>query len=364
MELFEHYTGIIHRYLDGVSEEAELLELLEWLKTNPENVNYFNQVCLVWEQSTGSVTDKIDTELALQHLNQKIEGFNKSQIPLINHTHKISWLRVAAVIIVLLGASALLKNLLIKSGETVPNPDYVVAYAPPSQKSQIILSDGTVVWLNSGTRIKYSTNYGQKTRDIYLEGEAFFKVARNPEKPFLVHASSVVVKALGTSFNVKCYANDKTIETTLIEGKVQVNKVLEGSDANKSVRLEPNEKAVYNKEDKAIKITLFGKPERVLKNRDRKNVDVVYEQKTVQSEISWKEQRLIFENETFEDLAKRLERWYNVNIRINDSKLLKNRYTGKFVNDEPLEQVLRVIEKTTPISYTIDKENVTIDAKK
>lgn len=365
MELSDHYVHIIHKYLGGTSEKDELVDLLAWLKTNPENVIFFNQVCMLWEKSNETAVDRIDTQIALHKLNQKIEEYQQETIPVIKtEKNRMVWIwRVAVAFIVILGTSLLVKYLFFVPKEKISSPDYITAYAPPSQKSQIILSDGTVIWLNSGTRIKYPTNYGQEKRDVYLDGEAFFKVARNPQKPFLVHASSVVVKALGTSFNVKCYASDKTIETTLIEGKVQVDKAVDHS-GDESVVLDPNEKAVYNKEDEEIKIARFGKPKTIEKSEAKKNIEVVYEQKTVQSEISWKEQRLIFENEAFEDLAKRLERWYNVNIRINDSKLLKNRYTGKFVNNEPLEQVLRIIEKTTPIIYTIDKDNIIIDSKK
>ncbi|HEY4788075.1 MAG TPA: FecR family protein [Bacteroidales bacterium] len=367
MEILEYYTDIIHRYLCGTAEKNELIELLEWLKAGPENVIFFNQVCILWGQSHGSVSDKQDTEVALIRLTKRIEGLepvgkekeifaNKSWIP---------WFRnIAAVLIVLVACGLLIKYYVIDSSKKPSNPEYVYAYAPPSQKSQIILSDGTVVWLNSGTRMKYPTNYGEKTRDVYLEGEAFFKVAKNPKKPFLVHASSITVKAIGTSFDVKCYASDKTIETILVEGRVQIGKEASGDKTSGSVFLNPNEKAVFNKNNQEIQIAKFEKPKSRVKEEKKQQIPVIYEEKTLQSEISWKEQRLVFENEAFEDLSKRLERWYNVNIRIKDSSLLKNRYTGKFVNNEPLEQVLLVIGKTTPISYTIDKDNITIDSKK
>ena len=369
MELSDYYTNIIHRYLSGAAEKTELVELLEWLKSSPENNVFFNQVCAVWELSAASVNDRSDTDLALMKLNQKIKLFESPEYEMAKpgRITWISWFRnVAAVFVALFAVAFLFRYLVFPSKEKPVTTEYVMAYAPPSQKSQIILSDGTVVWLNSGTRIKYATTYGLYTREVYLEGEAFFKVAKNPKMPFLVHASSITVRAMGTSFNVKCYASDKTIETTLIEGQVQVGQVVPNSNSNttETVLLDPNEKAVYSKENNEIKIARFGKPKQVEKAEVKKNVAVVYVQKTVQSEVSWKEQQLVFENEAFEDLAKRLERWYNVNIRINDNKLLKNRYTGKFVNNEPLEQVLRVIEKTTPISYTLDKDNVVIDSKK
>jgi transmembrane sensor len=367
MELLEQYTEIIHKYLNEAADKTELVSLLEWLQSNPENVKFFNQICAIWDQSNASKNDKIDTELALSKLNKKILNFNnvRTEKKIPSERHQITWLvKVAAVFVILIAASFFIKYILLPPKPNTANISYITAYAPPSQKSQLVLSDGTVVWLNSGTKIKYPENYGVKTREVYLEGEAFFQVAKNPAKPFLVHASAITIRAVGTSFNVKCYASDKTIETTLVEGQVQIASPVQNEMKKEPVLLNPNEKAIFNKNNQKIQIASFEKLTPSEAPEKKNSSPIIIEKKTILSEISWKDQRLTFENETFEDLAKRLERWYNINIKIIDSNLLSNRYTGKFVNNESIEQVLLVIGRTTPITYIINNDSVIIDSKK
>jgi transmembrane sensor len=365
MDAFEHFTEIIHKYLASTADKEDLISLLEWLKTNSNNVNYFNQLCNIWELSSNTDDQKIEAELALARLNKRINELDKFVKPAIAHIQSepgIWKFRFAAA--VLIGIIAISCLTYIVYHNNLKSTDALItnieAIAPPSQKSQLILSDGTKVWLNSGTKLKYSSNYGIQNREVFLEGEAYFQVVKNPAKPFIVHASSIIVKALGTSFNVKCYASDTTIETTLVEGRVQVFKTKEGMEKPSKVFLNPNEKAVFTKRNEEIFIDRYetNKSPEKLTSKSLVNVN-----KTVQSDISWTEQRLVFENETFEDLTKRLERWYNINIHISDEKLKSNRYTGKFVNNESIEQVLQIIAKTTPMHYSIKDDNITIDTK-
>jgi ferric-dicitrate binding protein FerR (iron transport regulator) len=363
MDLLEQYTELIYKYLNGTASKNELNSLLAWLKSKKESIIIFNEIVAIWEQSNKTVNDHIDTELALSRLNKKINHFKEAK----NHSDRrliTRLVNVAAAFVILIAMSFFVKYILLKPSSKPLNINYITVYTPPSQKSQLTLSDGTMIWLNSGTKIKYSSQYGLQTRDIYLEGEAFFQVAKNPGKPFFVHASSITVRAVGTSFNIKCYASDKTIETTLVEGQVQISGEKKSGLETKPFFLSPNEKAVFSKQNQKIQIARFEEAKPIAKPLKEEIIPFYYEQKTILSEISWKDQQLVFENETFGDLAKRLERWYNMNIRINDDRLLGNRYTGKFVNNESIEQVLLVIGRTTPIIYTIDKDNVIIDSKK
>jgi ferric-dicitrate binding protein FerR (iron transport regulator) len=369
MDSFEHFTGIIHRYLEGTAEREELISLLEWLKKKSENITYFNQLCNIWEKSSETIGNKLGTEIALLKLNKRIKEYEnsaKSETIYLNRSEAGMWrLRFVAAVFIGIITCSILTYYVFRGHSAIKNLhiSYVEAIVPPSQKSQLILSDGTKVWLNSGTKFKYSTNYGLQTREVYLEGEAYFQVAKNPAKPFLVHASSIIVKALGTSFNVKCYASDKTIETTLVEGRIQVVKSGQGSVKTEPLLLNPNEKAVFIKNSQEIFITRYESIKTLEKVKGKSPVAKVIVSKTVQSDISWIEQQLVFENETLDDLAKRLERWYNINIKITDDKLKANRYTGKFVNNESIEQVLKIIAITTPIHYSIKDDNIIIDTK-
>jgi len=216
-----------------------------------------------------------------------------------------------------------------------------------------------VVWLNSGSTLRYSTLYGDKKREVYLEGEGFFKVAKNASKPFLVHASSLIVKALGTSFNVKCYAEDKTIETTLVEGKVEVSSTIGKSKNNPKVILAPNDKLTFMKSTQSSELSQFHdeKSSEIIKPRQNMRTEKV----SIATVISWKEQILVFEDESFENLVKRLERWYDVKITIQNESLYKNSYTGKFANHESIEQIFNVISRTTPLHLTIKNKTITIN---
>lgn len=364
MEIDKNIDVIIHSYLEGTANQDELLTLLNWIKLSQENVSYFNQLCRIWENSTNIANTENEAELALNKLNERIKLFNKeeSNISEIEISNRFLIIRAAAVILVLLGVSAFFYFALKTTQKDAPS--YITAIAPNSQKSQLILADGTKVWLNSGTTLKYKSDYGKENRQIYLDGEAYFEVAKNPSKPFLVYASNIIVRAIGTSFNVKCYAEDNTIETTLIEGKVQVSKK-EVNASNDIVFLMPHQRAIYNRFDN--KLVIAATQEQKIEKATEEIADMDYLQpRTLESVISWRNEELIFENEPFEELTKRLERWYNIDITVLDPEInLKNRYTGKFVNNESLEQVLKIISRTTPIMYKIQNRNqVIIENKK
>ncbi len=365
METGNNIDGIIRNYLEGSAAEEELKFLLGWIKESRDNIHHFNQVCNIWENS-GNVSDnENDTEIALKKLNERIQMFGretKLELEEDGSNQFIIW-RIAAVALVLIGLTAFLYFGLSKRSHKALNAQYITAIAPKSQKSQLILADGTKVWLNSGTTLKYKSDYGNTDRQIFLEGEAYFEVAKNPSKPFLVYASNIVVKAIGTSFNVKCYLEDNTIETTLIEGKVQVTKSNK-NNFKESVYLNPKERAIFNRIDNRLVVTAEQKADRIEKDKEIPTYSYI-QPKSIQSVISWKNEELIFENEPFEELTKRLERWYNVRIRVLDPKVnLENSYTGKFVHNESLEQVLKIIARTTPIKYTFGENEILIEPKK
>ena len=362
MEVERNTDEIIHSYLEGTATETELLTLLNWIKLSKENVLYFNQLCNVWENAI-NVSDHVsETETALNKLNSRLQTLSKEHenLEVEEDSSRFMFLKIAVVAIVLTGLTISFYFIFTKSNKDVVS-EYVTAIAPKSQKSQLILADGTKVWLNSGTTLKYNTDYGKSERQIYLDGEAYFEVATNPSKPFLVYASNIIVKALGTSFNVKCYSEDNTIETTLLEGKVQVSNN-NGSTSKEFVLLRPNQRAIFSRLDNKLVIATDEKPKAVSEKEEQ--VYSYIKPKSIESVISWKNEELIFENEPFEELTKRLERWYNVEINvINPEVNLKNSYTGKFVHNESLEQVLKIISRTTPIKYSFIDGEVRIEAK-
>lgn len=203
---------------------------------------------------------------------------------------------------------------------------------PSGQKSVLFLSDGTKVWLNAASKLSYQKDFGSgDSRDVHLEGEAFFDVAHNEEKPFIVHTSSIKIKVLGTSFNVKSYTEEKTIETTLIKGKVKIEKLATSTQAQEEVVLKPNQRAVFNKESKVIEV------------------------RKVQSENSgsWKDERLVFNAEPVDNVILQLERWYDVKIHVEGRGRLDCRLSARIEN-ESLEEVLKLLETSHGITYRIN----------
>lgn len=212
-----------------------------------------------------------------------------------------------------------------------------------------ILPDGSVVYLNAGTQLRYKA--AQNTRDVYLEGEAYFKVKHDAEHPFIVHAGNIAVRALGTEFNVLAYPGEDHVEATLIKGKVQVT--MEEKPDQKII-LAPNEKfTVVNKK-------IFNKDTTVRKelSYEVKPVEMLHNVNEV-GEVVWMQDKLAFQNESFENLAKRMERRYNVHIIFYDEALKKELLSGIFKN-ENIQKALRVLEMTTPFQYRMRGDSVFI----
>lgn len=209
-------------------------------------------------------------------------------------------------------------------------------YIPYGQTFTITLSDGTKVWLNAGSRLKFPQNLNSTTQNriVYLEGEAYFDVTKDAKRPFIVNAENLDIKVLGTQFNVSAYKSDSSIATTLVEGSVNV---YENSNPDTEVVLTPNYQASFSKENGTL---------------TSQKVDThIY--------TSWMENVLVIDNLSFEQILNKLERSYNVSI-INKAEGLKNEvYKGEFEN-ERLETILNTIASSTPFTYKIENNIITI----
>jgi ferric-dicitrate binding protein FerR (iron transport regulator) len=202
----------------------------------------------------------------------------------------------------------------------------------------VTLEDGTKIWLNADSRLTYPKSFsGEATREIQLEGEAYFDVAENKQKPFIVHTSDIRIKVLGTSFNVKSYGKDRTIETTLIKGKVTI----ESSTDSKKLTLLPNQQAVFEKESKKL----------FLEHKD-KAIDYT----------SWRDGQLVFDDRPLADIVNELERWFNVTIEVEDRTSLNCHFSAS-VNNKTLEEVMELFKDAEAIDYRIDGAKVFISGK-
>jgi len=226
----------------------------------------------------------------------------------------------------------------------------------PGSKSKIILPDGTQVWLNSESKLIYDKKFGENTREVALTGEAFFDVVKDVTRPFIIHTKTIDVKVLGTAFNVRAFPDEKTAETSLIRGQVEVT--LRNSP-DKKIILKPNEKLVVQN----ITETQTGDPSRSIDtdNRPLLILSKLHHLNGDSSavETSWVKNKLAFESETLEDVSGKIEKWYGVKIIIKDESLKEGQYTGEF-EDETLQEVLGALKLTGDFKFEINKKEVLI----
>lgn len=232
-------------------------------------------------------------------------------------------------------------------------------------KSKIQLPDGTQVWLNSGSKLTYEGSFKGGLREVALDGEAYFDVTSDPEHPFIVHTSNIDIKVLGTAFNVKAYDLDQTIEATLIHGSIEVVDRLQ-PDAPK-VMLKPHEKMVFNKSRHNI-AAKAGQPAQTQPEQPISTSAILVTPlpKHIADssilETSWLYNRISFDDEKMTDVATKLERWYDVKIKITDDKVKNYRISGAFI-DETIDEALRDIQLLIPFKYEINNKTITISKK-
>ena len=334
---FKHFDWeIIANILadEATPEEKQIFD--KWISSNNENKAHFNDLKKIWIQSgTLSEYDLIDVNAARNKVKSKIKIQSNNKLLIVRRL-----LRIAAVFVLAIGIGWLTYYLFEKAGSK--RVIYSESVTKNGEKEQLVLSDGTEIWINSGTSLKYPEVFTGKNREVFLEGEAFFDVAHNSNKPFIITTSFIQVEVLGTEFNISSYTDDETIETTLVTGAVKIiNKNSKSKQGKENYTLKPNDKATFFKNNNTI----------------------VIDEVITQYYTSWKDGRLFFNNETFESIAKRLERWYDLEIVLTNSKLKYNRYTCVVDKDKTIEHVLKLLDICTPIEYTIEGKTITIEQK-
>ena len=272
-------------------------------------------------------------------------------------------IRVAAVAVILLGIGYLI---LSGPGEPVtPALAKCEIISPRGSKTQVILPDNSVVWLNSESKLEYNNEYGIEGREVFLEGEGYFEVRTNPEQVFVVNTAGLRIKALGTTFNVKSYPTDNTVETTLIEGKVDRENITSGKPSTIAT-LEPNQKVTYFKvsEEAEIQEREDGVVREEAAPAKIKGISPVLSNEEVDVSLvtSWTNNMIFFDHETFHDLSVRLERRFGVNIYFLDEDIKNLEFTGKF-SDIIIEQVLEALQFAAPFHYKFYDKDIYISEK-
>jgi len=213
---------------------------------------------------------------------------------------------------------------------------------PYGRRSNILLSDGTRVWLNAGSTLLFPQKFSGKNRKVFLKGEAYFKVFKNKDIPFIVNSDQMNVTVHGTEFNMSNYDSDNELEVVLVEGAVSLKENGVKNFLAKGIQLEPSQKANFNKLENKMSV--------------ESNVDVAYY-------ISWKEGLLEFNHESILNVFKRLSRFYNVRFVTESSVEMNRKISGKLDLKESLEAVMKVVSDATPITFRIDQDKVFVNSK-
>ncbi len=228
-------------------------------------------------------------------------------------------------------------------------------------RTKVQLPDGTTVWLNSSSKLTYDNqNFGKQIREVSLSGEAYFDVVKNKTKPFIIHTAKMDMKVLGTVFNIKCYPDEKTTETSLIHGSVEVSL----KDRQEKILMKPNEKLVLvNDDQKEGKRTVAANSQKSAVNVYKPIIELshltLYPTNNQIVETGWVENKLVFNNESLEEVISKMERWYSVTIIIQSEQLKQESLTGIF-EKETIQQALKALQYTTKFNYKISSDTITI----
>ncbi|MGI4020206.1 MAG: FecR family protein [Janthinobacterium lividum] len=347
-------TQLLALKLSGEATAKDLAELEDLMAKNSESV-YHEELL---RQLFLNKEEEPDTEYQynlhrLKYQNKLI--FAEENVTAFNHL-KIGRYIVAACSLVLISIVARLfiaPNKYDKNS-TIFNTEVIAGKAV---RKKIILPDGTQVWLNSESKLVYDKDMGKRNiREVQLTGEAFFDVTHNKRRPFIINTDKISVKVLGTAFNIKAYPKDQKTETTLLRGSIELT--VNNHSAEKVV-LKPTEKFALI--DRKVKITNSTKPDQTadITMMVQNVLPIKVAGKEYSEEVSWVDNQLVFSNESFEELAPKLERWYNVKLNIQNSHLDTYHFSGVFTN-ENLVEALTALKLIKPFNFKIEMHDVTI----
>lgn len=354
---------LLHNCLQGLASDAEYEKAWDWVQQSCENKTYYEKVRDIWistglsKEVNAAKKDKSWNKIQDELRKKKEAKTRRKSIIILRKT-----LRYAAIIIIAFSLGIFSNEFVIKRLYNTDTAQTFTVEAPKGSKSFITLVDGSKVWINAGSKIQYSKDYNLTNRDIQLEGEAYFEVSKNRFIPFQVLSGDLVIKAIGTSFNVKSYPDEDIIEATLVEGIISVEKKT-GNGKIERIVLKPNQKVAYYKNKS--KLAIEDTKDNAINNSIEPIEPVIKISKNINTEIytSWRSKKMIFEKESLDNISKKLERLYDVDFIFKDRSLKQYKITGS-IEEETLEQVLDAIQLTVPLNYEISNKEVLLSIDK
>jgi transmembrane sensor len=345
--------------------KVELEELEVLLKQDPELATTVDDLKRLWKKKHKVVSEEIEDAFARhsQKLNKIMssavtgpeQGINeKPSLQTFAANKKLYkfWSAAAAAAVFIIWFFA-------TSGENTSSKaiDNTVS-TNAGYKAHINLPDGSKVWLNGDSKITYGGDFKGKTREIFLSGEAFFDIAKDKTRPFIIHTHTINLKVLGTAFNVRSYESDKETETSLVHGSIEVTL---RDNPDKKIILKPGEKLLVK--NSSIGDTLKDKKSEA--SDEEAPIAVLakmhyYGNDSSIVETSWTKNRLVFYDERLDKIALNLERWFKVSVLIKDEQLRKGKYTATIQEGDKLEEVLEALKATEGFHYSTNNKIVII----
>lgn len=310
---------LLERYISGDVTYEEKARVAEWLDENPENMREFLILrklydITVWQNAADVNPDKKPAGKKAGSLAGKVA---------------FEILKVAAIFVLVFFAMRYLFPAVSEPKEIFATHTIRV---PAGQHAELELADGSKVWLNAGTSFIFPERFSSASREVQLDGEAYFDVEKDEARPFVVHTGRYDIKVLGTEFNVTAYSTDKLFETSLIEGSIELLR----AGNTEGMIVQPNER-IYLENDRLIRGTI-----------DNYN------------EFLWKEGLISFNNESFPEMISKLEHYFDVGITVKNEKILAYRCTGKFRVKDGVRHILRVLQLNNDFKFEIDDIQNTI----
>ncbi len=321
----DQFSNLVSKVLAGEANDEEKQHLKKILLKSNEHTLLFNQLKEYW-----------DADVQLN--KAKNANFEKSVMAKLNFEHKIRkskhtklYFRIASAAAVVFFAMTCGMLYLYMA-----EPNEIFTYSAQSIPIEYFLDDGTKVILNKNSSLTYSSDFGKKRRDVQLNGEAFFKVSKDKTKPFAVQALGTKTEVLGTSFNMNVNTKTGNVTTTLVEGSVRF------VAKNCEQLLKPGEEIVYNSNSNKFETHI---------------ADTIFN-------TAWVSGRYNYNNVTFADLTNKLERIYKLKIEIVDSKIANRIVSASFLNEQPVEDILKALENELGFSYEMkDSTKINITSK-
>jgi len=358
----DRFIELLTKKLSDEISEAERAELDQILADDAECRQQYKFFKNYWTKEEERYSND---EAMFRRIKNRISLNEREQeeqlpTPKLGRRYFFTWMKIAASFVI--ATTVFGYYLLIghhSHGKSINSLQ--VTKTPSRTKSKIYLSDGSIITLNSETVLKYPSSFDGATREVYLDGEAFFDVAKDHAHPFIVHAGKMNVKVLGTAFNIKSYANDKTIETTLLRGAVEVTLADRPADR---IILKPNEKLVLNNNNLQKQVMEQNQRAKLIPHNNTVNYSLtgltrLKASDTTIVETSWVNNQLVFKDESFTDLANQMERWYGVKVKFKNEKAESYHFTGVFVKENVIE-ALNALKMIEPFDYKYKNETIYI----